>query len=291
MGPFVGSLSASGALLELQVPDEPAPGSPSIFPKVNSDEALYDDLSDWPELVAGAGQSIHRTAPNLYGSNGANWQAGNPTPGSVPYPQLNRADFNSDGVVDGADFLAWQRGFGTTNAIREHGNAGGDGTVDALDLAVWRTEFGSSSSVGLSAAENATIALAETFQSDLSAATPAQFIPSLATAEIARAQLIKLVPLPRTVNIWTQMDDAVTLRLRNALQANAHETVRSHPHNDSHAPTGSLTVHSSLAANFIDLPPIGTAKKKPWPINATHESVQAIDVAVELLFNLNAERG
>lgn len=42
-------------------------------------------------------------------------------------------DFNADGKVDGADFLVWQRGFGTT--------------YDAGDLADWKANFGSASTI------------------------------------------------------------------------------------------------------------------------------------------------
>ncbi len=55
------------------------------------------------------------------------------------------ADFDSNGLVDGADFLAWQRGSGTlVGATRAAGNAnaGADGDVDADDLAVWQTQYG-----------------------------------------------------------------------------------------------------------------------------------------------------
>jgi hypothetical protein len=55
------------------------------------------------------------------------------------------ADFDSDGDVDGADFLAWQRGRGATSgATRAMGNADGDADVDAADLAIWRQQFGES---------------------------------------------------------------------------------------------------------------------------------------------------
>jgi len=54
----------------------------------------------------------------------------------------DNADFNGDGVVDGSDFLAWQRGFGATSAQLEQGDANGDGAVDATDLAAWNTAFG-----------------------------------------------------------------------------------------------------------------------------------------------------
>ncbi|HMO84434.1 MAG TPA: dockerin type I repeat-containing protein [Lacipirellulaceae bacterium] len=57
-------------------------------------------------------------------------------------PQDN-ADFNNDGVVDGADFVIWQRGLGlmgqTNNAL---GDANGDGSVNEADLTIWASQFG-----------------------------------------------------------------------------------------------------------------------------------------------------
>ena len=57
-------------------------------------------------------------------------------------PDPANADFDDDGDVDGADFLRWQRGFGTGTTLAQ-GNADGDGDVDAADLAIWKTQFGS----------------------------------------------------------------------------------------------------------------------------------------------------
>lgn len=54
------------------------------------------------------------------------------------------ADFNSDGAIDGSDFLAWQRGFGGSGGLTE-GDANGDGLVDSADLEIWKTQFGSPS--------------------------------------------------------------------------------------------------------------------------------------------------
>lgn len=58
-------------------------------------------------------------------------------------------DFDTDGTVDGGEFLTWQRNFGlASGANREDGNAdGGDdlGTprdVDGDDLAIWEATFG-----------------------------------------------------------------------------------------------------------------------------------------------------
>ncbi|MAT72264.1 MAG: hypothetical protein CMJ58_22385 [Planctomycetaceae bacterium] len=64
--------------------------------------------------------------------------------GGVEYvTRLAFADFNVDGLVDGADFLAWQRGNGiTSGAALADGDAQLDGDVDAADLAVWQSDYG-----------------------------------------------------------------------------------------------------------------------------------------------------
>jgi hypothetical protein len=49
------------------------------------------------------------------------------------------ADFDEDGDVDGADFLNWQQGVGTTiGASHSQGDADRDGDVDGADLHQWR---------------------------------------------------------------------------------------------------------------------------------------------------------
>jgi MYXO-CTERM domain-containing protein len=60
----------------------------------------------------------------------------------------NNADFNGNGVVDGADFLVWQRGFGLAGQPNKStGDANGDGSVNAADLTIWKTQFGTSPGV------------------------------------------------------------------------------------------------------------------------------------------------
>jgi hypothetical protein len=49
------------------------------------------------------------------------------------------ADFDADGDVDGADFLAWQKGVGVENATLAQGDANNDGQSDGADLAVWKS--------------------------------------------------------------------------------------------------------------------------------------------------------
>lgn len=57
-----------------------------------------------------------------------------PTPG----------DFDGDGDVDGADFVAWQTNYPTTSgATAGQGDADGDGDVDGADFAAWQEHFSS----------------------------------------------------------------------------------------------------------------------------------------------------
>src|SRR5690606_29872444 len=51
--------------------------------------------------------------------------------------------------ADGADFLAWQRGFGiASGALKSQGDANADGVVDAVDLALWEAQVGSGGYAG-----------------------------------------------------------------------------------------------------------------------------------------------
>jgi len=62
-------------------------------------------------------------------------------------------DFDADGDVDGADFLTWQRGFGTpSGATAGNGDADADGDVDADDLLVWEQQLGDIASLSSSQA-------------------------------------------------------------------------------------------------------------------------------------------
>lgn len=55
----------------------------------------------------------------------------------------SNADFDGNGIVDGNDFLKWQRGFGMSGQTNnQNGDANGDGSVTADDLAIWKTKFG-----------------------------------------------------------------------------------------------------------------------------------------------------
>lgn len=60
----------------------------------------------------------------------------------------NAGDFDSSEEIDGFDFLAWQRGHGTSSdATQEQGDADGDGDVQADDLNDWSGTYGYSAPV------------------------------------------------------------------------------------------------------------------------------------------------
>ncbi len=71
----------------------------------------------------------------------------NVTTGNIP----TNADFDSDGDVDGTDFLTWQRGFSAAGGLAE-GDADGSGFVNATDLELWESQFGIAPLVGAVAA-------------------------------------------------------------------------------------------------------------------------------------------
>ena len=82
------------------------------------------------------------------------------------------ADFDSDGDVDGRDFLAWQRGFGLTGQTSKvNGDANGDGSVTGADLNVWKATFGGTGAVPAAGAvpEPATVQLLVTVGGALAA--------------------------------------------------------------------------------------------------------------------------
>lgn len=61
-------------------------------------------------------------------------------------------DFDLDGAVDGADFLRWQREFGTMANPQGSGADGdGNGQVDAGDLMVWQQNYGGAPLLGFHA--------------------------------------------------------------------------------------------------------------------------------------------
>ena len=99
------------------------------------------------------------------------------------------SDFNSDSVVDLADLMIWQRGFGLAGQTgNSQGDANGSGVVDSADLDIWKTQFtGSSGSAASSMAPAAEVAAAESPQ-----ASAAGFF-----ATVAQGAVSGLLPSPQ----------------------------------------------------------------------------------------------
>jgi hypothetical protein len=59
-----------------------------------------------------------------------------------PLSLAQPGDFDGDGDVDGADFVAWQTNFPkASGATLAQGDADGDGDVDGADFVIWQTNF------------------------------------------------------------------------------------------------------------------------------------------------------
>ncbi|MCA9236434.1 MAG: CotH kinase family protein [Planctomycetales bacterium] len=119
-GAYSGQLSNGGEEIELVNAADQA-----IF------ELSYDDQAPWPATPDGGGPSLEVIDVHGNVNSAANWQASQAiggTPGALPRLP---GDFNDDSSVDGADFLAWQRGFG--------------GLYGSSDLVDWQENFGTSS--------------------------------------------------------------------------------------------------------------------------------------------------
>ena len=68
---------------------------------VQEDEVVYDDQTPWSPDADGTGASLNRVELDSHGNDPSSWTALPPTPGSNV--ELNRGDFNNDGVVDADD--------------------------------------------------------------------------------------------------------------------------------------------------------------------------------------------
>ena|GEM_PF-6317184 len=135
--PMLGPLAINGGTTQTHVVLE---GSPAI----NAGDPGFDPNGFTPPMV-----TDQRGAVRV--------QAGQIDVGAVESPFLPRlaADFDSDGDVDGIDFLSWQLGFGTgPGATKAEGDANIDGFVDGLDLTVWQDGFGSTAADAVVAASS-----------------------------------------------------------------------------------------------------------------------------------------
>jgi hypothetical protein len=154
-----GDLGAGVDLIaDMVLPGDPAPPAQhAIFAADGGAALLGDGTPGRPATAAGRRVfffmsdfgSADLTADGMKLFDAAiNWAAEKPATG----------DFDNDGDVDGADFLAWQKGFGISGtAQRSDGDANGDKNVNVADLAIWQAKFTPSAAAAVP--EPTTIAL------------------------------------------------------------------------------------------------------------------------------------
>jgi hypothetical protein len=103
----------------------------------------YDDVAPWPGAADGGGSSLEIIDP-VSGAGAGNWRpsaAHGGSPGWDGVPAFS-GDYNADGAVEGADFLAWQRTLGSKTPALVGADGSNNRLVDSADLTVWANSFG-----------------------------------------------------------------------------------------------------------------------------------------------------
>jgi hypothetical protein len=81
VGPYSSVLSNSYGRITLQRPDVSPPGTPTVIPRLLSDEVVYDDTTPFPTVADGTGPTLNRLSASRFGRDGSSWVAAAPTPG------------------------------------------------------------------------------------------------------------------------------------------------------------------------------------------------------------------
>jgi hypothetical protein len=122
--------------------------APSAFvPTINNSSASPDAAAALANVTHF--RLLHNPGPQEFigAPAGGSFRLDNIT---APSAVTASADFDGDGDVDGDDFLAWQRGNGTTaGATSAQGDANGDQMVNGADLTIWQAQFGMTGAAGM----------------------------------------------------------------------------------------------------------------------------------------------
>ncbi len=154
LSPLLTNLSLK--VLQFDTFDNPAISDFEYFINVDIDaNGSYNDawdfsesgiLSDLYSSPTQSSQTWTQFTPGTFDHRNGDYN-GTLTLLSLANQQSDDADFDNDNDVDGSDFLAWQRGFGTSSgATLADGDANYDGNVDSDDLDIWENQYGTISS-------------------------------------------------------------------------------------------------------------------------------------------------
>ena len=168
--PLLGALAdndVGGAMLYQLLTHEPLINSPAV------DAGAATAVSG----VNGVPATDQRGAPFSRVYNGDGVGTSRIDIGAVERQPISAAaDFSGDDIVDGTDFLLWQRQVGTPNATKANGDADGDKDVDSIDLSILKSTFGGSldpvSVVAAISASVVTVSEDESLSEDAAADVP-----------------------------------------------------------------------------------------------------------------------
>ncbi len=135
---FVGKISGNGSDANTM--------QASLFPTGSSVADFTDPTFQWM-LTAHSTESFNPIITGLQftSTSVTNFTVSNlwtgDAAGILAAAQTSQGDFNHDGIVDSADYVAWRNAAGQTGTDLA-ADANGDSVVNSADLATWRAHFG-----------------------------------------------------------------------------------------------------------------------------------------------------
>jgi formylglycine-generating enzyme len=97
----------------------------------------------WSQMVSALSGATRETPLALTENSSTGFRLAAPPP-IVPVP----GDYNSNGIVDGADYVVWRNHFGATFQLPNEVAGTSPGTVAQDDYTAWRARFGNTSGAG-----------------------------------------------------------------------------------------------------------------------------------------------